>query len=82
MAAMSLSPAGDGLPADVGGGVGGAQEVRALDQQVGGVEPILSGAARTDDGAIVADPQDDAGARSCAGTDAVDQGKFAAQKRH
>ena len=54
--------AGQRLPAAIGGAVGFAPEMHVFHQQIRGEQQILARAARAEDGAIVADAEDHAGA--------------------
>ena len=63
MAAMSLRPRASAFHPTSSGGVRLAAEVDVLDEQVGGEQQVFGGAARPEDGAIVADPEDHTGAR-------------------
>ena len=61
IAAISLRPRASAFHPTSSGRVRVAAEVDVFDEQVGGEEQVFGGAARPENGAIVADSQDDSG---------------------
>src|SRR5436305_7890760 len=53
--------AGERLPSGVGSGVSGAAKVDVFEEEVGGEKQVVGSAARTENGTIVTDAEEDTG---------------------